>query len=187
MDDLLSQLAHRPKSLRVGVIGAGKFATMFTTQVRHVEGLELAWVADLDLERARAAGDGAPVGTDAAELIAREEADVVVEATGSPRAGARHALAGLEHGQHVVMVTVEADVLVGPALARRTRLPTATSQRSSASSSSGRGREAMKQVLFEEDGAFRVGTILSEAGASLRVILPTSRNRASSRTKRSGT
>ncbi|APV49256.1 hypothetical protein BWI17_05905 [Betaproteobacteria bacterium GR16-43] len=27
----------------------------------------------------------------------------------------------------------------------------------------------MKQVLFEEDGAFRVGTILSEAGASLQV------------------
>ena len=25
----------------------------------------------------------------------------------------------------------------------------------------------MKQVLFEEDGAFRVGTILSEAGATL--------------------
>ena len=27
----------------------------------------------------------------------------------------------------------------------------------------------MKQVLFEEDGAFRVGTILSEAGASVQV------------------
>jgi predicted homoserine dehydrogenase-like protein len=119
VDDLLSQLAHRPKALRVGVIGAGKFATMFTTQARHLEGLELAWVADLDLERARAAAGGATIGTDATELIAREGADVVIEATGSPRAGARHALAALEHGQHVVMVTVEADVLVGPALARR--------------------------------------------------------------------
>ena len=29
--------------------------------------------------------------------------------------------------------------------------------------------EVMKQVLFEEDGAFRVGTILSEAGASFQV------------------
>ena len=119
MDDLLTQLARRPRPLRVGVVGAGKFATMFTTQARYVEGLELAWVADLDLDRARAAADGAPVGTDAQALIAREEADVVVEATGSPRAGALHALAALEHGQHVVMVTVEADVLVGPALARR--------------------------------------------------------------------
>src|SRR6202165_3616438 len=27
----------------------------------------------------------------------------------------------------------------------------------------------MKQVLFEEDGAFRVGTILAEAGASFQV------------------
>ena len=119
VDDLLTQLARRPRPLRVGVVGAGKFATMFTTQARRVEGLELAWVADLDLGRARAAADGAPIGKDADELIAREEADVVVEATGSPRAGARHALAAIEHGQHVVMVTVEADVLVGPALARR--------------------------------------------------------------------
>jgi exoribonuclease II len=29
--------------------------------------------------------------------------------------------------------------------------------------------EDVKQVLFEEDGAFRVGTILSEAGASVQV------------------
>src|SRR5947199_6326830 len=27
----------------------------------------------------------------------------------------------------------------------------------------------MKQVLFEEDGAFRVGTVLGEAGASLQI------------------
>ena len=81
MDHLLTQLARRPKPLRVGVIGAGKFATMFTTQARRVEGLELAWVADLDLERARAAANGAPIGTNAEDLIAREQADVVIEAT----------------------------------------------------------------------------------------------------------
>jgi exoribonuclease-2 len=33
----------------------------------------------------------------------------------------------------------------------------------------GDGERAVKQVLFEEDGAFRVGTILSEAGASFQV------------------
>ena len=62
---------------------------MFTTQVRHVEGLELVWVADLDLDRARAAANGAPVGSDAEALIAREEADVVIEATGSDTGMAR--------------------------------------------------------------------------------------------------
>jgi predicted homoserine dehydrogenase-like protein len=94
---------------------------MFTTQVRRVAGLELAWVADLDLDRARAAAGGARVSTDASALIAELEADVVVEATGSPAAAAGHAIAAIEHGRHVVMVTVEADALVGPALAQRAR------------------------------------------------------------------
>ena len=43
--------------------------------------------------------------------------EVVVEATGSPAAGIAHALAAIERGRHVVMVTVEADVLAGPLLA----------------------------------------------------------------------
>jgi predicted homoserine dehydrogenase-like protein len=116
---LLAELEARETPLRVGVVGAGKFATMFLTQARRLRGLEIAWVADLDPQRARAAAGGAATGTDAVELIAAEGADVVVEATGSPAAGARHALAAFEHGQDVVMVTVEADALVGPVLARR--------------------------------------------------------------------
>jgi predicted homoserine dehydrogenase-like protein len=47
--------------------------------------------------------------------------DVIVEATGNPLAGTEHALAAIDGGQHVVMVTVEADVLVGPLLAERAR------------------------------------------------------------------
>src|SRR5438270_12826420 len=86
---------------------------MFLRQARRLPGLDVGWVADLDPERG--------TGTDALALIAERSADVVVEATGSPAAGARHALAALEHGQHVVMVTGEADVLAGPALARRAR------------------------------------------------------------------
>ena len=43
----------------------------------------------------------------------------MVEATGDAVAGAAHALAAIEAGKHVVMVNVEADVLCGPALARR--------------------------------------------------------------------
>src|SRR5581483_8816973 len=86
---------------------------MFLDQARRLPGLEIAWVADLV--------PGRGTGTDALALIAEGGADVVVEATGSPAAGARHALAALEHGRHVVMVTVEADVLAGPALARRAR------------------------------------------------------------------
>ncbi|MGE5849063.1 MAG: NAD(P)H-dependent oxidoreductase, partial [Candidatus Methylomirabilota bacterium] len=58
---------------------------------------------------------------DAFALIAADGLDVVIEATGSPSAGIRHALAAIEHGRHIVMVTVEADVLAGPLLYRRAR------------------------------------------------------------------
>jgi predicted homoserine dehydrogenase-like protein len=44
---------------------------------------------------------------------------VVVEATGIPEVGIRHALAAIEAKRHVVMVNVEADCLVGPALRAR--------------------------------------------------------------------
>jgi len=74
----------------------------------------------VDLDHARASGRTCLVD-DGDALIAAPGLDVVVEATGDPRAGARHALAAIEHGRHLVMVNVETDVLVGPVLAERAR------------------------------------------------------------------
>src|SRR5437868_4491627 len=103
MSGLLAELVARERTLRVGVIGAGEFAGMFLAQARRLCGLDLAWVADLDAARAAAAAPGVRVGEDAAALVAQAPVDVVVEATGSPAAGARHALAAIEAGSHVVM------------------------------------------------------------------------------------
>jgi predicted homoserine dehydrogenase-like protein len=52
-------------------------------------------------------------------MLLDADIDVVVEATGNPIAGTGHALRAIGTGKHVVMVTVEADVLAGPALAKR--------------------------------------------------------------------
>ena len=46
------EAAGRP--VTVGLIGAGKFGTMFASQVRVTPGMQLAGVADLNAERARA-------------------------------------------------------------------------------------------------------------------------------------
>src|SRR6202011_474213 len=54
-------------------------------------------------------------------MLACQEVECVIEATGHPLAGTRHALACIEHGKHVVMVNVEADVMVGPILAEKAR------------------------------------------------------------------
>ncbi|UFZ03279.1 Gfo/Idh/MocA family oxidoreductase [Bradyrhizobium ontarionense] len=118
------------KPVRVALIGAGKFGSMFLAQVPHVAGLEVPVIIDLDPDRARDACR--TVGWNA-ELIARttfsadaakalgDGIDVVVEATGSPAAGIRHARAAIKAGRHIVMVNVEADVLAGPLLAGEAR------------------------------------------------------------------
>ena len=126
---LLARAADRP--VRAGLIGAGKFGSMFLAQVPFLKGLRLAMIADLDPERAKAACR--TVGWDAAlvaatrfaktglELIHDASVDVVIEATGNPLAGIAHAAAAIAAGKHVVMVNVEADALAGPALAALAR------------------------------------------------------------------
>ncbi len=115
--------------LRVGLIGAGKFGSMYLSQARRTPGMRLTTIADLDPKRARNAL--AHVGwTDAelanvtfvasgAELIASDKVDIVIDATGSPAAGIAHVLACCTHRKHVVMVNVEADALAGPLLAKK--------------------------------------------------------------------
>jgi predicted homoserine dehydrogenase-like protein len=121
--------AEAGRPVRAGLIGAGKFGSMFLSQVPTIPGLEVSCIADLDPDRARSAcravgWDEARIGgvrytQDGADLAASDDVDVVIEATGNPRAGIAHALAGIAAGKHMVMVNVEADVLAGPALARR--------------------------------------------------------------------
>ena len=110
--------------VRVGLIGAGKFGSMFLAQVPTTPGLVVTTIADLDpaqaMLRCREVGwDDARVAStefvdDAEVMIRGDQVDVVVEATGHPAAGIKHALLCAEHGKHVVMVNVEADVLAGP-------------------------------------------------------------------------
>ena len=141
---LQQRAAGRP--VRVGLIGAGKFGSMFLNQVPTMPGLEISVIADLDPERARAACR--TVGWDAAriartsfvasgiEACADPEIEVIVEATGIPPAGIAHARAAIAAKKHIVMVNVEADVLAGPLFAEEARArasstpsPMATSRR----------------------------------------------------------
>lgn len=125
----LQQRAAAGKPVRVLLIGAGKFGSMFLSQVPHTPGLEVAVIADLSPERAREAcrrvgwSEELIARTDFVEdslaAIGRDDVEVMIEATGNPAAGTRHALAAIAAGKHSVMVNVEADVLVGPLLARK--------------------------------------------------------------------
>ncbi len=143
---LLKEREARGAPLRVGLIGAGKFGSMYLSQVRHTPGVRMTAIADLDPQRARASlqrvgwTDAAINATrffsDARALIEHPDIDIVIDSTGSPSAGIAHVLACCEHRKHIVMVNVEADALAGPLLAQRaarrasfTRSPTVTSRR----------------------------------------------------------
>ncbi|MCO6384814.1 NAD(P)H-dependent oxidoreductase [Oceanicola sp. 502str15] len=142
LSSMLAARAAGGKPVRVGLIGAGKFGSMILAQARHIEGLHVVAVADLDPAKARgsfarvhwpeeqygaaSADDALSTGktwiTDsAAEVMACDEIECIIEATGHPLAGTRHALAAIEAGKHVVMVNVEADVMVGALLAEKAR------------------------------------------------------------------
>lgn len=122
LSTLASEAASRNRPVRVGLIGAGKFGSMFLSQVPTIAGIEVTAIAEL--EHAHMVAACTAVGWDTeridavsyeqsgAELAKRDDVDVVIEATGNPRAGTEHALAAIEAGKHVVMVNVEADVMV---------------------------------------------------------------------------
>ena len=131
IQELLARRAASAQPVRVALIGAGKFGSMFLSQTPTTPGLEVGVIADLDPDRARAACRG--VGwsdalasrtrftDDAFDAIRDGSVDVVVEATGNPAAGIAHARAAFAAGRHIVMVNVEADVLAGPLLAAEAR------------------------------------------------------------------
>ena len=137
---MLAQRADENRPIRIGQVGAGKFGTMFLSQLRLTRGMHLAGLADLlpDRARERLTGVGWPaeqieaasladalasgkscVTDDAMSLITNPEIDVIIEATGDPATGIKLCNAAIDHGKHVVMVNVEADALAGPLLARR--------------------------------------------------------------------
>ncbi len=132
------EAAGRP--VRVGLIGAGKFGSMYMAQIPRTPGVHLAVVADLAPDAARqnlqrvgwsperagarnldeAIANGTTWVTEDWQAMLRDERiDVVVECTGHPIAAVDHCLLAFTHGKHVVNVTVEADAFCGPLLARR--------------------------------------------------------------------
>ncbi|KKB11272.1 flagellar basal body P-ring biosynthesis protein FlgA [Devosia geojensis] len=127
--------------VRVGVIGAGNYGTAIVTQDPHTPLMTVVAVADISIEAARQAyiktgldpetivycadldaaeaalAAGQRVYTDNCRLVAEIGAvDIVCESTGIPEASAVYALAAINNGKHVAMITKDCDVTIGPIL-----------------------------------------------------------------------
>jgi len=136
----LQQRESQGKPITVGLIGAGKFGSMYLAQIPRTPGVHLAGIADLSPDGARTnltrVGWNASqfsansiddaiktrtthIGEDWQTLVQHPAIDVIVECTGHPIAAVDHCLKAFANGKHVVNVTVEADAFCGPLLARK--------------------------------------------------------------------
>ena len=130
------------RPIRVGLIGAGKFGTMYIHQALRTPGVHLVGIADLSPARAienlkrvgwPEEGYGATSLDDALKhrttfltdnwqaLVNHPKIDVIAECTGNPIAAVEHCLAAFKVGKPIVNVTVEADAFCGPILAHKAR------------------------------------------------------------------
>jgi predicted homoserine dehydrogenase-like protein len=138
---LARDLIERGKSgkpIRIGLIGSGEMGTDIVARVAHMSGIEVGAISELNLPNAHRAVDiayqekgharevasgsalneaieaGKIAVTNDAELILNSGLiDVVIDATGVPAVGAEIGLRAMEHGKHLVMMNVEADVTIG--------------------------------------------------------------------------
>jgi predicted homoserine dehydrogenase-like protein len=138
--DLQNRQADLGRPIRVGLIGSGEMGTDIVTQCQIMKGITVAAIAERRAGAAQNAigiagsGTGVETDTDAAmtnaierghtaitldaQLVCRSpHIDVVIDATGKPGVGAEIGLAAMEHGKHLVMMNVEADVTIGAYLA----------------------------------------------------------------------
>ncbi len=128
LQNAISKRINNNNPVKVALIGAGKFGSMFLSQVPSTLGIEVLVIADLKPDNAVKACKNVgwsddlinktkfvDSGTDAIKL---NEVEVVIEATGFPAAGIEHARQAFRNGKHIIMVNVEADVLAGAALVK---------------------------------------------------------------------
>ena len=138
----LLRLQESATPIRVGMVGAGKFGSMFLAQTRKIPGIQIVGIADLSVARARSNLEFIGWPADALTARSAEEAaktggicltegatslttspfiDVMIESTGDPVAAVNHIVSSFDHGKDVVNVTVEADSYCGAGLAKRAR------------------------------------------------------------------
>jgi len=136
----LAARAAAGKTIRVGVIGSGEMGTDLVTQGSLMQGIEIAAIstrrphtareamtiafgddsraAEADSEaRVTAAIEAKKIAITSNELLVTNPLlDIVIDATGKPGVAADYDLKAMQHGKHLVMMNVEADVTIGPYL-----------------------------------------------------------------------
>jgi predicted homoserine dehydrogenase-like protein len=138
----LQERAAERRPIRIGMIGAGKFGTMFLAQAVRIPAIHIVGIADINPDNAKSnmtlggwrddAYDASDlndavatgktfVGDDWQALVAHQGIEIVIECTGNPIAAVTHCLTAFEQKKNVINVTVEADAFCGPGLAQKAK------------------------------------------------------------------
>jgi len=147
--ELVSKLRQRAAAddpIRVGIVGCGQMGSGLAHAINNVEGMRVAAIADLAVERARTTF--AELGHDPADIVSAEDPgaiddairagaaavtpdalamplvdglEAIVEVTGVPDVGARVAHDAIMARKPVIMMNVETDITIGLYLDRLAR------------------------------------------------------------------
>ena len=140
--NLFSLLNKREKPIPIGIIGAGKFATMFFAQALKIPSFHIVGVVDIVPENAKSnlqiAGwnttsfdttslsDAYSTGKtfiseDWKSLVSHDSIEIIIECTGNPNSAVEHCLTAFQNNKNVINVTVEADAFCGFALSQKAK------------------------------------------------------------------
>lgn len=143
MNEVNKRLIEREEQnnpIAVALIGAGQMGVEIVAQIGQMRGIEVCCICDLSLGLAkkgfedtkkkrpivetddpafatRAWAEGKYVATTDYRVATRmDQVEAVIDATGSTEMGAIVSLDSMNHGKHIVMMSVECDVTIGPIL-----------------------------------------------------------------------
>jgi predicted homoserine dehydrogenase-like protein len=141
VNDLKRRMNKVGRPIRIGLIGCGEMGTDIVTQCQQMTGITIATIAenrDGAAKKALEIAGHSPenyiftdsktafnsaldagkiaITQDAQQVCTNDQIDVIIDATGRPAVGAAIGLTAMEHGKHLIMMNVEADVTIGALL-----------------------------------------------------------------------
>ena len=120
---LYSKLENYNKKIVLGIIGCGKFISMFLSQCNSLKNIHIDTIVDINVKKAKTnclnSGlnkkliSSINFSNSINDILNKKNINIVVEATGNAMAGIQHASKAIKNSKNIIMVNVEADVVAG--------------------------------------------------------------------------
>ena len=123
LDKFKNFIEDRNENIKVGLVGAGQMGQGIVAQVSKMYGVDLVCIIDKNKKQLDIASDrykkhkeNKILSSDSIAALDNVELDIVIEATGTPAAGAIVAKNVLNRGINLILLNVETEATIGLAL-----------------------------------------------------------------------